>query len=81
MTLNIFKNFLKDERGTASFEIIALSGALAFAAATVVTLDGGAFGDNTEVSEEVYVQTCTNEVEVRKEGSIIFTSAPKPACK
>lgn len=79
MTWNIFRQYLKDERGTASIEIIALSGALAVAAATIMTTDGGAFGDQTQVDEEVYVRSCGQRVKVQ--GGSRFTTVGQRSCK
>jgi len=79
MTWKFIRQFLKDQRGTASIEIIALSGALAVATATIMTTNGGAFGDQTQVDEEVYVRSCGNRVKV--EGGSRFTTVGQRSCK
>lgn len=79
MTWKFIRQYLKDERGTASIEMIALSGALAVAAATIMTTNGGAFGDQTKVDEEVYVRSCGQRVKV--EGGSRFTTVGQRSCK
>lgn len=73
------KNFLKNERGTASLEIVALSAALAVAATTIMSTNGGAFGDQTEISEEVYVRSCGKRVKV--EAGSRFKTVGQRSCK
>ena len=79
MTCKHLRQFLEDQRGTASLEIIALSAAAAIAATTIVTTNGGAFGDQSKVSEEVYVRSCGNRVKV--EGGSRFTTIGQRSCK
>lgn len=79
MTWINLKQFQKDERGTASLEIVALSAALAVAATTIMTTNGGAFGDQTKVSEEVYVRSCGQRVKV--EGGSRFKTVGQLSCK
>jgi len=79
MTWKTLKNYLQDERGTASLEIVALSAALAIAATTILSTDGGAFGDQSEISEEVYVRSCGKRVKV--EGGSRFTTVGQRSCK